>query len=32
LVEPHDLPNASRVGEPLRHVAEFQGQWVALLA
>jgi hypothetical protein len=32
LVEQHYLHNASLVGEQLRYVAEFQGQWVALLA
>ena len=32
LIEQHYLHNASLVGEQLRYVAEFQGQWVALLA
>lgn len=29
--EPHYLKNARRVGEQLRYVVEYQGQWLALL-
>lgn len=29
--ENHDLENAHWVGEQLWHVAEYQGQWLALL-
>jgi hypothetical protein len=32
LIERHYLHNATLVGEQLRYVAEYQGQWVALLA
>jgi hypothetical protein len=32
LVEQHYLENAQLVGERLRYVAEYQGQWVGLLA
>jgi len=28
---PHDLENATSVGEQLREVAEYQGLWLALL-
>ena len=31
LVEGHYLHNANFVGEQLRYIAEYQGQWVALL-
>ena len=31
IVEEHYLHNADFVGEQLRYVAEYQGQWVALL-
>ena len=32
LIEQHYLHNASLVGEQMRYVVEFEGQWVALLA
>ena len=32
IVEEHYLGNAQWVGEQLRYVAEYQGQWVALMS